>query len=75
MYLPVMVKSELNQNEIVKSLLFEREVIDEMDSELLDVIKNVFNGRNINTQYVEEDLKDDKDDEIILWKRYLKIDG
>jgi hypothetical protein len=51
--MPVMVKSELNHKEIVKSILFEKEVLDEMDSDLLEIVKNIFNGRNINTSYVE----------------------
>ena len=53
-YMPVMVKSEMKSDEIIKSILFDKEAIEKMDDELKDVLKSIFSGRAIATEFEQE---------------------
>ena len=49
--MPVFVKSEVNAHENVKAIMFDKEAIEKMDIELQDVVKNIFAGRHIDTDF------------------------
>ena len=49
--------SNLNDKEIVKNIEFERETISAMDIDLQNVLKNIFNAKNIRTSLFEENCK------------------
>ena len=56
-FLPVLIMSNLNEKEIVKNVEFEREVIEEMDVDLQNVLKSIFNSKNIRTTLFEQNCK------------------
>ena len=53
-FLPVLIMSNLNQKEIVRNIEFERQAIEDMDTDLQEVVKNIFNSKNIRTTVFEQ---------------------
>ena len=53
-FLPVLVMSKIEKDKIIESVYVEREVIENADDDLQDLIKNIFNGKNVKTdQFVK----------------------
>ena len=53
-FLPVLVMSKIEKNKIIESVYVEREVIENADDDLQDLMKNIFNGKNVKTdQFVK----------------------
>ena len=53
-FLPVLVMSKIQKDKIIESVYVEREVIENADDDLQDLMKNIFNGKNVKTdQFVK----------------------
>ena len=53
-FLPVLVMSKIEKDKIIESVYVEREVIENADDDLQDLMKNIFNGKNVKTdQFVK----------------------